>query len=719
MLIIKIKSPENPFKTKTRTLTFLKYFLVVCFLFLSVLVVTQAWWRHGYFFSSPLAGLDSPFHAYGVWFVSEKLKAFDFFFDFDFTLNQLFSRSFQRLSYFLIAPFSLVFGLLEGISFYVVLLYFVASLGFFVLARHYTKSYLASLLGATAFITGYGFTLASQVIYGVHRFLPLALFAWIVYCFERRNEKKFFVLCCLLLAISILSHILVVMFILTFLGFLSFFRIISESFNIHLKKRRVTFIFKGISLKSIFRDLAIIIIPFLIVGFHFIPFIYEVYSHIFSSNVLSTITDAGVEAALSSIKGLFERNFVENSEFTRTTFYLGSFVVFLSLFSIFSFKRTVLKYIPILLFFVLFNVYPGIFPDFFRSRGGLRALPFINFSFAILCSFSLLAIFNTIDSIFVNYKRYSSKIIKYCFFFFFVFLLFFDLYPSFTAMDSQPYDTMYTRRFYSNLSVDGRLAYYDLNYNFMHHAQFSPHPMIGVTAELQNREYNNFLHNNTFLMPGTNNTLYNSSLLGLRLLNIDKMLFLNKPLGGYFRMDSMPDALPAFQSAKTVLLNFSSKTEANAYFLNNILLNMAQTDLTKVLFIYPEYKYSADFDLVVNKKNAFNFDFSNLPFGTIINYSVKDNKLLINNLRKGWLFVSLMWWPNWHAYGEDGTEFSVYECEGGLTCVYLTKNVDTLIIKWVKPWYDYASWALSIAALALLILYLFNPFKFSMNIKIV
>ncbi|MFH0713308.1 MAG: hypothetical protein V1722_02120 [Candidatus Micrarchaeota archaeon] len=71
----------------------------------------------------------------------------------------------------------------------------------------------------------------------------------------------------------------------------------------------------------------------------------------------------------------------------------------------------------------------------------------------------------------------------------------------------------------------------------------------------------------------------------------------------------------------------------------------------------------------------------------------------------GWVFVSQMWYPHFRVNGKP-----LYEAGGGLSAFY-AETPGTYKIYWERPWYDYAFWAISIIALALLAYLWLNPEK--------
>lgn len=694
---LEVNPPQNtvqsteaatPLESPNSTLEKLKLLGVVIAIFAFTLYATQSWKGDAGFPGA--ADYDFPFHAYRMWFTADHLQHLNFFFDWDYKSNTLFSRTYPMLPYVIGAPLVMLAGLWQGISYYVILCYFILGLGMYALGRTLKLSQATSLFMGLAMLMSYGLLLESNYAGGLHRLLAYALLPWLLVCFFNRIKPLFLLGFSLLLAGIFMSHATTGISALLILAVLWISEIISN-FNLEKLKKQTPLI------------IAIALAALLTVPYAGTTLIEQTSG---AANTPLYLKGSSLNEFFgygASVPAAFvHRQFGAYSNDKRNVSgYMGITIIALAAIGLALNRSSFsIALLATAAFFYLTLIASNFLPPLLQAVHYSRMIFLISFPLTILAAFGVEKILENSTKII-----HSKWLVKATALAIITLILFVDLSPGFNAFPNSGYNQESIKEVFS--SVDpahrGIVSNPYLGYIW---TPYSPAEFIQQSQEVVNPEYFTFtyyLYKNHTLFEKVFSLLDVGTDIRLDIEN-HKLTIVNF------------DVSRSFNPSSVILINFENLTESETVFER--ISVQPWYDPIKIGFILPRggiTENSVDYTLVNQKTGKLNeITLEELPAlfsatlpGTALGGSRQSTgDIRVNVDRPGWVFVSQMWYPHWRVNGKP-----LQEAGGGLIAFYADKPGEYKIY-WERPWYDYFFWTIRLATLALLGYLFFNPKKY-------
>ncbi len=644
--------------------------IIVFLIIFSSFFVSQSWQGDNSFPSNNF--YDFPLHAYRMWFVADHIQQGNFFFDFDFKSNTLFSRGLPTLPYLVGAPLVILSGLWNGISQFIVLTYLIIGLGMYFLGRTIGLNRGISLFMALTFQLSYALVLETQLAGALHRFFAIALLPWILICFLKKDQKKAQVSLAVLLGIAFLSHAGVTLHILVTLFTVTIIELITN--------------LKRLQIESYLPLIGAVIAAGIIALPYFGPIIIEQQSEYI--NPVYLLENKGFFAqgiiTYPEITDLFNRHFAF-AEDKRVYGYVGISIIFLSLIGLYSINNLKFALAGITLIFSFILVGGNFVPAILQAGHYSRPIVFISFALSILSAFGLEAISEKLK-VGNNLKIILASVI--------FLILFIDLSPGLTAFPSGSYKQPNIAQLYKSFDPNTKvfLTQPYIGYGW---SSYSKASFVQAAPELINPEYAKFTQIN---FSSESAVIQNKFLL----LGVTKVIALNSTSEKLQIKDYQVVSSTGFKPIAVILINETNTSKSSEIF-EEIIKADYNPYLTGFL-IRNENVREEDVDLILvkNKSKAKHITLEELQLLNDDAYlALKTIKtqtgIQISNPEPGWYFLPIMYYPHFRHNGKP-----VYEAGGGLTAIKVDSPTNIAEIYWERPWYDYLFWAMSFATLVLL-----------------
>ncbi len=671
------------------TLEKLKLLGIIIVIFAFALYATQSWKGDAGFPGSPL--YDFPFHAYRMWFAADHLQNLNFNFDWDYKSNTLFARTYPLLPYLVGAPFVMLGGLWQGISWYVLFNYFLLGIGMYFLGKTLKLSTLISLFMSLTMLLSYALVLEVSYAGALHRSFAYALLPWLIICFLKIENLKAKMGAAILLGAVFITHAL------TAISFI----IISAA----LLAPDLIQNFTKKDLKKYFQLVIIVVIATLLA----LPYLGTIIIEQSNDAIKKPLYITGTSKELFGYGAAVPEAFVERKFGAHGTS-LGDFWVYgylgisLMLLAIIGAINKLKLAIPFLLLIIFFYAMLSldVFPSFLQAVHYSRPIFIISFLITILAAMGIQTIAEN-SSKFFNRENIKQLVQAAATIIIFL-LVFLDFSPGLTTFPNANFNQPIIIDLYNKTTGPHR-AYVTTPYLGYVWSQYSQADFIQYSQEVVNPEYYELILPIIQHVSWTNRTYY--------LLDIGSEIRFDFIERRFIKSDHA--AARAFAPSKAVLVNHYEVNQSEKIFEE--IIKMPEYAPTKIGFILPRQKVSentVDYIIVPNKTTKPNEIevkdipslFTSAPNGTELPWG-KDEQGNTNILvdSPGWVFVSQMWYPHWRVNGKP-----VQETGGGLMAFYADAPGEYKIY-WERPWYDYVFWTASIATLLLLVYLYFNPKK--------
>ncbi len=667
----------SPTEQPNPTLEKLKLLGVIIVILTFTLYATQDWKGDAGIPTNFL--YDLPFHSYRMWFTADHLQHLNFDFDWDYKSNALFARAYPLLPYLVGAPFVMLAGLWQGISYYVLLWYFLLGLGMYFLGKTLKLSSATSLFMSLAMLLSYALVLETQWAGALHRLFAYMLLPFILICFLKREQTTAKIALPVLLAAAVLSHFSVGIYCIIILGILAAMEIAKKASISALKEHLPLAI--GILMSIVIASplIGTVLIEQSTGALNVPPYQKE------SRSVID-----GRSAPVP--QALFDRKFgiVENRNVNG---YLGLSIILLALLGLaLSENRIKIALAILIAIFYIILSNSELMPPILQGVHYSRPLFMISFFLTILAALAIEKI-TQITSKITNLKLVKTSLSIVMFI-----IVFIDLSP---GVNPFPNSAMAEYNdVFKNLEITERIITSKLSESYAW-SPFSTSDFIQFSDELTNPEYNSFARNINGSNPDYEQRF---SLLGLETY-VDLRFKEEKVYKKTFT------ASRVFQPAIAALIEVENITAAENIF--DKIISQPNYSRLEIGFILPRN---------VDPQEKINYIASQQESGIILRQISdvaqspqtgkdlgwsKDSQgnLQVQVNSPGWVFVSQMWYPHWRVNGKP-----VQEAGGGLIAFYADKPGEYKIY-WERPWYDYVFWTISLATLGLLIYLAFNPKK--------
>jgi len=676
-------------KTKDNFRKLLEILAVVTIITIITLFATQSWKGDNGFPANPK--YDFPFHAYRMWFAADHLQHLNFDFDFDYKSNVLFGRAQIVLPYLIAAPLVILFGLWQGISYYVILCYFLLGIGMYALGKTLKLSNGPSLFLSSAILLSYALVLESQFAGGLPRLFTYALFPWILVCYFKRDLKEAKLFLPILLGITILSHPLNAIYISIIIGALALFEFVTKSKNF----------FSSIGLVCM-----AVFFAFLLSMFFLGPYLLELNSGVLNTpNYLASISSNYFsKEIIAPIPELFfQRTFSFNyGENEHLYGYLGISLMLLSLIGLWHRRDLGIPLLILLFGFGIIIAAPTGIPTMLQAGHLSRPLTFMAFILAILAAIGLETLLECFSQKIKDLKRVKLiqlAIIGLVFFIFFV-----DLAPGLTIFPDGNYDQQGIRDYYHLFDNNSRVLFSQpyVGYGW---SAYSKADFIQFTGETVNPEYYHFVFPLflNFSEPEKTNKFFSLDIRAyIAIFSLQNSIKYSAFLFNSSRV---------FQPSRVIILRDWNLSYSEWLFED--VIKQQWYSPTKVGVLLPRVEVQenlVDYALVENAvksneitPNQLPLLFNATPEGKALPWrktSTGETEILVDS--PGWVFVSQMWYPHFRVNGKP-----LQEAGGGLSAFYADAP-GVYTIYWKKPWYDYLFLTISITALIILGYLYFN-----------
>ena len=668
----------------------IRFFLKENFFFLILILLVSAvaagdWKGEG---GVPVnLGTDIGFHAYSVWFSQHQIETGKLDYSVDFFTNTVFARTYPPFFYFLGGLVSVFTGSWNAVSIMVFLSLFSLSLGVFLLCKKLGLENRFAFIASMAVVLSFPLAMELRIWGSVTRVFAYALLPWLLLSAEflwngkdgrvesEGNRKLAFAALLLIFAVSVLTHPLTAAY---FFLILVFWR----ALKLFFQKQKILFFKEA-------KSFALILVwAGLITSFFIVPLAFEKndtqLSRYFSSSLQVKPQEAFSSLLTPKIFDLFDE---ENKSVST---YLGLSLVLLAL--AFAFSSGEKHYggknaLFLFAFFFAVTLFPWVFSTLNQTVS--RPAFFASFFLSVSAAFGARSLEKRFSPAF-NKKRSWLPIIVIAL------AVFADLNPllipdpdySFPLQPSVAY-------YYSTLSYlpgSGRFITTDepLQDDVVMVSITRGKTSLYDPPERTNLEYSSFVSGLGF----KNGSVEFEN--KIRLLNVDFVVSQMRNTA----IINETDGVEGFVG-KGVYLDFPSVENAEKVY-ETLLENPTFHPLSAV-FILPKIKpENPDFVLTPEKPPlalAEVFDTPTIPFEVV--FDERNNQARFTPSASGFAFVSLMHYPLWKAYSE-GRELKVLEAGGGLIAVEGVEKGKEVVLRFEKPWYDYAGIALSMLGIALL-----------------
>ncbi|MEM4255406.1 MAG: 6-pyruvoyl-tetrahydropterin synthase-related protein [Candidatus Norongarragalinales archaeon] len=616
-------------------------------------------------------GTDIGFHAYGTWFAQHQFESGNFDFSFDFFTNSVFSRTYPPFFYFLSGAFAVVMGVWNSLSFLVFVSYFLLASGVFFLAKKLGLQGRFAFVAALAALLSFPLAVEARLWGSLTRVFAYALLPWILLCAEslsQKFERKALAALSILFAVALSTHPL------------------SAAYFIFISFAWVFLTRSGFAAAEGLKRLALAIaIAILASSFFLLPFLFE-----FRETHLARYLPSGagnvnpVDIAVS----LFQREF---SLETVHSLYLGFSVA--ALCAVFFYRALKEKtphshaILALLAFFLLDTLFPQALSPLNQTLS--RPAFFLSFFAALAAGFASRAIEARFSN--VDLPRWFAIALV-------TMAIALDLNPLAIPAPSYSFPVAPVISYYYSV-----LDYRGGGGRFLTVGQNLQDDVLLVSLsgnsttlydppERLNPEYSAFVSGLGF-SNGTVSFENKLVLLDVRFVLVQQrnnVITYEAPgVGGFV--------------SQGVLLDLD---DAEEFFERELVSSHSFEPLSKV-FTLPKTK-PASSDYSVDEKNAseaLRLASSEEGVAFETEFDERARELVFTAPESGFAFVSVMHYPLWKAYS-NGKELRVLEAAGGLVAVEGVERGEKVVLRFEKPWYDYAAMGLSILGLLLVFLIL-------------
>ncbi len=488
---------------------------------------------------------DFTLHSYSTWVIADHISHGNFDFNWDYKSNSLLSRGRPILPYLIAAPLVILFGLFNGISYFVIICYFLLGIGMYLLGKKLELSTEASLFLSGAMLLSYTLIIEVNIEGGIHRLLTYALLPFLLICFFNKDKVKYVISLAVILAAIMLIHPLNGASYLVILLALLFFETLEN---------------KTINKEAYFAVILAIITAALLTLSFFGPLLIEQTTGAIIKPDYQVHGEKTLSEKTGSIPGAFiDRTFgtgETNGESYKVFGYLGISIILLAIIGIlFTSNKLRIPFLILITFFYFTLSNPEWFPTILQAYHYARPLVMISFLLATMGAFAINKLTQTLQ------KTQIVKIVAIIALFAIVFI---DLAPGITAM---PYSSLAAfKNTFSQVVIPDRIISSQMWMSFAW-SPFSSSNFIQTSLENSNPEYYSFIRG--FSITNKETTFRNQLYL------LDVFGYINPP-----NTIILTNATKVFSPNKIILIQDKNLTNSEKTFEN--ILNYSEYEPNKI-----------------------------------------------------------------------------------------------------------------------------------------